>query len=108
MWLKLISTFYSELNFQGLLKLILSIYSGWDLSIVSSSNHRILAGNNINPQSEIDINIKNLRDRDEIFIILKSIFKEILRYFGVDIDEFKKGYSLFEDIVEGYFNTVFK
>jgi len=108
MWLKLTSTFYSELNFQGLLKLILSIYSGWDLSIVSSSNHRILAGNNINPHSEIDINIKNLRDKAKIFIILKSIFKEILRYFRVDIDEFEKGYGLFKDIVEGYFNTVFK
>lgn len=86
----------------------MGIYSGWDLSIVNSSNRRILAGNNINPHSEIDINIKNLRDKDEIFLILKSIFKEILRYFSVDIDEFEKEYSLFKDTVEGYFNTLFK
>ena len=106
MWLKLIVTIYSKLDFHGILKLILDIYSGWDLSL--AGKNRVLLGNNINPKSEIDVKISELKNNDEILGVLQSIIKELLRYFNIDIDKFEQGYNLFEEIIERYFNVVFK
>ncbi|MFW9875924.1 MAG: protein kinase, partial [Candidatus Thorarchaeota archaeon] len=44
-WLKLIRTIYLKLDFHGFLKLMLNIYSGWDLSL--TGKERVLLGNNI-------------------------------------------------------------
>ena len=106
MWLKLIRTIYSNLNFHGILKLILDIYSGWDLSLVGKK--RVLLGNNINPKSEIDVKISYLKENDELLKVIQSIIKELLRYFNIDIDKFEQGYSLFKEIIERYFSSVFK
>jgi len=106
MWLKLISTIYSKLDFHGILKLILDIYSGWDLSL--AGKNRVLLGNNKNPKSQTDVNIRELEDNTELLRILQSIIKEMLRYFNIDIDNFEQGYSLFNEIIERYFNIVFE
>ncbi|MFW9972818.1 MAG: protein kinase [Candidatus Odinarchaeota archaeon] len=104
-WLKLIRIIYSKLYFHGILKLMLNIYSGWDLSLTGKK--RVLLGNNINPKSEIDIKISDLKDNNELLRILKAIIKELLRYFNIDIDQFDQGYNLFEETIERYFNIVF-
>ncbi|GAI88842.1 unnamed protein product [marine sediment metagenome] len=43
MWLKLTRTIYLKLEVHGILKLMLNIYSGWDLSLVRDK--KILLGN---------------------------------------------------------------
>ncbi len=105
MWLKLIRTIYSRLDIHGILKLMIEIYSGWDLSL--AGNKRVLQGNHINPKSEIDVKVSELIDSDDLLNIIQSILKELLRYFSIDIDRFKQGYSLFEEVIEKYFNVVF-
>jgi len=105
MWLKLTRTIYSKLECHGIVKLFLDIYSGWDLSL--AGDKQILMGNNINPQSKIDVKISELRDNDEMLNIIQSILKELLRYFNIDIDRFQEGYSLFEKTLERYFDPVF-
>jgi len=106
MWLKLIRTIYSKLDFHGILKLISNFYSGWDLSL--AGKRRVLLGNSINPKSEIDVRISELKNNDELLRILQSIIKELLRYFNIDIDKYEQGYYLFEETIERYFNVVFK
>ena len=106
MWLKLVRSIYTKLDFQGSLKLILDIYSGWDLSLVK--DRTLLLGNSINPRSEINIKISELRDSDRLLKIIQSFLKELLRFFGIDIDEFEQGYELFRDTIEEYFSMVFK
>ncbi len=106
MWLELVRTIYSKLDFHGILKLISNFYSGWDLSL--AGKRRVLLGNNINPKSEIDARISELNNNGDLLKILQTIIKEFLRYFNIDIDEFERGYTLFEKTIETYFNAVFK
>jgi len=105
MWLKLTRTIYSKLEDHGILKLMLGIYSGWDLSL--TGNKQVLLGTNINPKSKIDVKISELKDNEQLYNIIQSILKELLRYFNIDIDKFQQGFSLFEKTIESYFGTVF-
>ncbi len=106
MWLELVRTIYSKLDFHGILKLISNIYSGWDLSL--AGKRRVLLGNSINPKSEIDARISELNNNDDLLRILQTIIKEFLRYFNIDIDKFERGYGLFEEVINRYFEIVFK
>lgn len=105
MWLKLTRTIFSKLEYHGIVKLILNIYSGWDLSL--AGDKQILFGNSINPKSKIDVKISGLKDNDELLKIIQLILKELLRYFNIDIDKFQKGYRHFAETIERYFNPVF-
>lgn len=105
MWLKLTRTIFSKLEYHGIVKLILNIYSGGDLSL--AGDKQILLGNSINPKSNIDVKISELKDNDELLKIIQLILKELLRYFNIDIDKFQEGYSHFAEIIERYFNPVF-
>ncbi|MFX0070005.1 MAG: protein kinase [Candidatus Hermodarchaeota archaeon] len=106
MWLKLVRSIYTKLDFQGSIKLILDVYSGWDLSLVGGRT--LLLGNDINPRSEITVKISDLNDNEKVLKTIQSILKELLRFFNVDIDEFERGYELFRGTIEEYFSVVFK
>ncbi|MHA1414334.1 MAG: hypothetical protein ACTSO4_17185, partial [Promethearchaeota archaeon] len=85
-WLKLIKIIYLKLNLIGKLKL----------------------GSSLNPKSELDINIKDLKDNDKILEILRSFLKELVRYFGIDIDDCNQKYELiFSKIVDSMFDRIF-
>ncbi len=106
MWLKLMKSVFSINNFQGRIKSIVNLYSGWDLSLVG--NRRVFLGNIINPKSIIDINLDEFEDSNQIFNILQLIIKELLRFFNIDIDRFQEGYELFEETIKEYFDPIFR
>ncbi|MHA1230950.1 MAG: protein kinase domain-containing protein [Candidatus Helarchaeota archaeon] len=104
-WLKLIKIIYLKLNLIGKLKLSLNIYSNETLSLTGNV---LKLGSSLNPKSELDINIKDLKDNDKILEILRSFLKELVRYFGIDIDDFNQKYELiFSKIVDSMFDRIF-
>ncbi|GAH63930.1 unnamed protein product, partial [marine sediment metagenome] len=106
MYLKLTKSIYSKLDCVGILKSLVSIYSGWDLALVT--DNRILSGTNLNPRSELNIKISDLQDNEKTLNYLKLILRDLLRVFTIDIDRFDEGYELFDDIINKYFKSVFK
>lgn len=106
MFLKLIKSIYTKLERVGILRSIISIYSGWDLALCSDK--RVLKGTSINPISELDIKISDLQDNEKALSYLMLILRDLLRFFTIDIDRFDEGYELFKEIIDRYFKVVFK
>jgi len=105
MFLKFIKSIYTKLESVGILRSMISIYSGWDLSL--ATDKRILKGTYFSPTSELDIKISDLIDNEKTLNYLKLILRDLLRFFTIDIDRFEEGYVLFEDIIDRYFKAVF-
>ncbi len=103
-WIKLIKLIFEKGNFNGRFNLTSKIKYKSEIALGLGDYSPLSHTNDI--KVEITINSSDLSERDSLSILITSILKEVLRYFGYDLANINDKLVIFGELINKYLDFI--
>ncbi len=103
-WIKLIKLIFEKGNFHGRFNLTSKIKYKSEIALGLGDYSPLSHTNDI--KVEKTINSNDLTERDSLNILITSILKEVLRYFGYDLANINDKLEIFRELINQYLDFI--